>query len=152
MNIKYPAPATYPKYETLLVDMVEPNIMKVTLNRPKAYNALSHQLVGELTDLCERLKDDFYNAEGYQSEVTDGYLAAAMEALTVEEANRNWQLVQWDGVTGTSMRGECPWVWIVNLDHVTFVRDGLSIGQQPIHSHGHGLPLIQNLQDWAWEA
>ena len=98
------------------------------------------------------LKDDFYNAEGYQSEVTDGYLAAAMEALTVEEANRNWQLVQWDGVTGTSMRGECPWVWIVNLDHVTFVRDGLSIGQQPIHSHGHGLPLIQNLQDWAWEA
>lgn len=61
MNIKYPAPATYPKYETLLVDMVEPNIMKVTLNRPKAYNALSHQLVGELTDLCERLKDDFYN-------------------------------------------------------------------------------------------
>ena len=98
------------------------------------------------------LKDDFYNAEGYQSEVTDGYLAAAMEALTVEEANRNWQLVQWDGVTGASMRGECPWVWIVNLDHVTFVRDGLSIGQQPIHSHGHGLPLIQNLQDWAWEA
>ena len=98
------------------------------------------------------LKDDVYNAEGYQSEVTDGYLAAAMEALTVEEANRNWQLVQWDGVTGTSMRGECPWVWIVNLDHVTFVRDGLSIGQQPIHSHGHGLPLIQNLQDWAWEA
>ncbi len=61
MNIKYPAPATYPKYETLLVDMVEPNIMKVTLNRPKAYNALSHQLVAELTDLCERLKDDFYN-------------------------------------------------------------------------------------------
>ena len=61
MNIKYPAPATYPAYETLLIDMVEPNIMKVTLNRPKAYNALSHQLVAELTDLCERLKDDFYN-------------------------------------------------------------------------------------------
>lgn len=98
------------------------------------------------------LKDDFYNAEGYQSEITDGYLEAAMEALTVEEANRNWQLVQWDGTAGTAMRGECPWVWIVNLDHVTFVRDGLSIGQQPIHSHGHGLPLIQNLQEWAWEA
>lgn len=97
------------------------------------------------------LLDDFYNPEGYMSDVTDGYLAAAMEALSVEEANRNWQLVQWDGEGGTSMKGACPWVWIVNLDHVTYVRDGLSIGDQPIHGHGHGLPLIQNLQDWVWE-
>ena len=74
-----------------------------------------------------------------------------MEALTVEEANRNWQLAQWDGTTGTAMQGACPWVWIVNLDHVTYVREGLSIGEQPVHGHGHGLPLVQNLEDWAWE-
>lgn len=98
------------------------------------------------------LKDDYYNAEGYMNETTDRYLEAAMEALTVEDANRNWQLVQWDGTTGTAMKGECPWVWIVNLDHVTFVRDGLSIGDQPIHPHGHGLPLIQNLHEWEWTA
>ena len=96
------------------------------------------------------LLDDFYNPEGYMNETTDDYLNAAMEALTVEEANKNWQLTQWDGTTGTAMQGECPWVWIVNLDHVTYVRDGLSIGDQPIHGHGHGLPLIQNLQEWAW--
>jgi peptide/nickel transport system substrate-binding protein len=96
------------------------------------------------------LLDDFYNPEGYMSETTDAYLNAAMEALTPEEANENWKLVQWDGETGTAMKGECPWVWIVNLDHVTYVREGLSIGNQPIHGHGHGLPLIQNLQDWAW--
>lgn len=96
------------------------------------------------------LLDDFYNPEGYMNETTDAYLAAAMEALTPEEANKNWQLVQWDGSTGTAMKGECPWVWIVNLDHVTFVRDGLSIGEQSIHPHGHGVPLIQNLQDWEW--
>ena len=97
------------------------------------------------------LLDDFYNPEGYMNPVTDGYLNAAMEALTPEEANLNWQKAQWDGETGTAMKGECPWVWIVNLDHVTYVRDGLSIGEQPIHGHGHGLPLIQNLQDWRWE-
>ena len=94
--------------------------------------------------------DDFYNPEGYMSDVTDGYLEAAMSALTTEDANENWRNVQWDGTTGTSMLGECPWVWIVNLDHVTFVRDGLSIGEQPIHGHGHGLPLIQNLDEWSW--
>lgn len=97
------------------------------------------------------LLDDFYNPEGYRNDVTDGYLDAAMEALTVEDANANWQKVQWDGTTGTAMQGECPWVWIVNLDHVTYVRDGLSIGEQPVHGHGHGLPLIQNLHEWAWE-
>lgn len=96
------------------------------------------------------LLDDFYNPEGYRSETTDAYLEAAMAALTPEEANTYWQKVQWDGATGTAMQGLCPWVWIVNLDHVTYVREGLSIGQQPIHGHGHGLPLIQNLQDWKW--
>ncbi len=96
------------------------------------------------------LLDDFYNPEGYMSDVTDRYLNKAMEALTVEEANENWKKVQWDGTTGTAMQGECPWVWIVNLDHVTYVRDGLSIGEQPVHGHGHGLPLIQNLQEWTW--
>lgn len=96
------------------------------------------------------LLDDYYNPEGYQNEVTDTYLKAAMEARTVEEANTNWQKVQWDGTTGTAMMGECPWVWIVNLDHVTYIREGLTIGKQPIHGHGHGLPLIQNLQEWTW--
>jgi len=97
------------------------------------------------------LLEDFYNPEGYRSDVTDHYLQAAMEALTVGEANSNWQKAQWDGVTGTAMKGQCPWVWIVNLDHVTYVRDGLSIGQQPVHGHGHGLPLIQNLHQWEWK-
>lgn len=97
------------------------------------------------------LLDDFYNPEGYRSDVTDAYLEAAMQALTVEEANENWKKVQWDGTTGTAMQGECPWVWVVNLDHVTYVRDGLSIGNQPIHGHGHGLPLIQNLQEWTYK-
>ncbi len=96
------------------------------------------------------LLDDYYNPEGYVSDRTDGYLKAAMTALTPEEANENWQKVQWDGETGTSMQGECPWVWIVNLDHVTYVRDGLSIGNQPIHGHGHGFSLIQNLNEWTW--
>lgn len=48
----------YPKYETLLTEIVEPNIMLVTLNRPKAYNALSHQMFLDLEDLFKHLKRD----------------------------------------------------------------------------------------------
>ncbi len=99
------------------------------------------------------LLDDYYNPEGYQNAATDAHMTAALQALTPEEAYRHWHLAQWDSSTGTgtSMRGQCPWVWIVNLDHIYFVRDGLSIGEQPIHPHGHSIPLIQNLQNWSWE-
>ena len=98
------------------------------------------------------LLDDFYNPEGYMNETTDAYLNAAMEALTPEEANRNWRKAQWDGTTGTAMQGECPWVWIVNLDHVYFVRDGLNIGRQYVHPHGSNFPFLQNIQQWTWTA
>jgi len=97
------------------------------------------------------LRDDYYNPEGYLSETTDAWLEAAMEARTVEEAYAGWRMAQWDGETGTSMRGECPWVWIVNVEHVYFVRDGLNIGPQQLHAHGASMPLLMNLADWFWE-
>ncbi len=95
-------------------------------------------------------QEDFYNPEGYQSEKTDHYLSAAMEALTTEQAYKNWRLAQWDGETGTCMKGNCPWVWIVNVDHLYYVRDGLEIGRQQRHPHGASLPLLQNLHEWRW--
>ena len=98
------------------------------------------------------LLDDYYNPEGHMSEVTDGYLEAARQALTPEEAYENFRKVQWDGETGTAMIGQCPWVWIVNLDHVYFIRDNLNIGNQYVHPHGSNFPFLQNIQDWTWTA
>lgn len=98
------------------------------------------------------LRDDYYNPEGYVSSVTDGYLEAAMEALDTETTYQNWKLAQWDGATGTSMKGQCPWVWIVNVQHVYYVRDGLDIGPQQLHPHGASMPLLKNLRDWTWNS
>ena len=61
MKPVYPAPRALPTYENLLLEMVEPQILKVTLNRPKAYNALSHGLVSDLTNLAQWLVDEYYN-------------------------------------------------------------------------------------------
>jgi len=95
-------------------------------------------------------QDDYYNPEGYQSETTDGYFKAALNAATVDAAYENWQLAQWDGQTGTSMKGECPWVWMLNVDHLYYVRNGLSIGEQGLHPHGASYPLLSNLHQWHW--
>lgn len=97
-----------------------------------------------------KLKDDYYNPEGFDNATVDAYMDAAMQALTTEEANKNWQLSQWDGETGTAMKGDCPWVWLVNIQHIYYVRNGLDIGQQQLHAHGASMPLIQNLKDWKW--
>lgn len=96
------------------------------------------------------LRDDYYNPEGYSNATVDGYLDAALRAATTEEANAQWRLAQWDGTTGTAMRGDCPWVWLVNIQHLYYVRDGLDIGQQQLHAHGASWPLVQNLRDWVW--
>lgn len=97
------------------------------------------------------LKDDYANPEGYDSQTTDGYLEAAMSSLTPEEAYANWKKAQWDGQSGTAMQGECPWVWLVNMHHLYYVREGLDIGNQQLHAHGASMTLLQNLKEWSWQ-
>ncbi len=96
-------------------------------------------------------KTDWYNPEFYTSEKTDEYLDKAMNSLTIEDSYEWWQKAQWDGETGTSMRGEAPWAFYVNMTHLYFVKDGLNIGNQRIHAHGQAWPLIANLAEWTWE-
>lgn len=96
-------------------------------------------------------KTDFYNPEFYTSEKTDEYLDKAMNSLTIEDSCQWWQKAQWDGETGTSMKGEAPWAFYVNMTHLYYVKDGLDIGKQRIHAHGQAWPLIANLAEWTWE-
>jgi len=47
-----------PRYETLLVEMAEPHVLQVTLNRPEVANALNTQMGRDLQDLWSRLTED----------------------------------------------------------------------------------------------
>lgn len=95
-------------------------------------------------------KTDFYNPEFFTSDVVDEYLDNAMNSRTFEDSLEWWKKAQWDGTTGTSMRGEAPWAFYVNMSHLYYVKDGLDIGKQRIHAHGAAWPLIANLADWKW--
>lgn len=94
---------------------------------------------------------DYYNPENYRSSAVDQHIDEAMEATDWETAMAHWKLAQYDGTTGTATQGDCPWVWLVNVDHLYFVREGLDIGTQKIHPHGHDWPLAANLRDWRWK-
>lgn len=95
-------------------------------------------------------KTDWYNPENFTSETVDGWLEAALHANSLEEAIPYWQKAQWDGETGTSMRGECPYVFLLNKTHLYWVREGLDTGVQKIHAHGDAWPLVENLRCWRW--
>lgn len=86
----------------------------------------------------------------YANETVDQYMDEALKAASLEESYELWKKAQWDGTTGVSQKGDIPWIWLCNVDHLYFVRDGLDIGEQKLHPHGHGWSLVNNVEEWKW--
>ena len=87
----------------------------------------------------------------YANETVDTYMDQALAESDLEEAYTLWQQAQWDGTTGVTQEGDTPWVWLVNIDHLYWVRDGLAVAEQKIHPHGHGWSIVNNVDQWKWE-
>lgn len=87
----------------------------------------------------------------YANETVDTYMDQALAESDLEEAYTLWQQAQWDGTTGVTQEGDIPWVWLVNIDHLYWVRDGLAVAEQKIHPHGHGWSIVNNVDQWEWE-
>ena len=91
-----------------------------------------------------------YNTGFYNNPTVSGYLDAAERAPNFAASIPLWKKAAWDGKTGYGMKGDAPWAWLVNLDHVYFVDKCLDIGPRQIEPHGHGYPVTWNVQDWKW--
>lgn len=91
------------------------------------------------------------NPTYYANEVVDGYFEKALSATSQKEANEYWQKAQWDGQTGFSNKGDAPWVWLVNIDHLFLMRDNLVIGQQKVQPHEHSWPITDFIENWHWK-
>lgn len=87
----------------------------------------------------------------YANETVDGYLDAALAAVDPEEAYEFWRKAQWDGTAGVSCQGDAPWVWLVNVDHLYWSRDGLAVAKQKLHPHGHGWSIVNHVDQWEWK-
>lgn len=93
---------------------------------------------------------EYFNTGFYKNEKVDDYFELALHAKTEAEAIEYWQKAQWDGETGLNGKGDAPWVWLVNMNHLYLVKDQLDIGTQRIHVHGHAWPATDNIVDWKW--
>lgn len=91
------------------------------------------------------------NTSSYHNPKVDEYIEKALHAATQEDALQYWKLAQWDGNTGLGANGDAPFLWLVNIKHLYFIKDNLDIGKQRVHPHAHGWAIVQNLQDWSWK-
>ena len=87
----------------------------------------------------------------YANAAVDQYMDEALAASDLEAACELWKKAQWDGSQGVTAEGDIPWVWLVNLDHLYWVRDGLQVAKQKLHPHGHGWSIVNNVDQWSWE-
>lgn len=91
------------------------------------------------------------NFSSYRNATVDAHLNAALAAPTVEGAYNEWKLAQWDGAEGVAPVGGASWIWLANVNHLYFKRDGLDVGAQKPHPHGHGWSLVNNVDRWGWQ-
>ena len=92
------------------------------------------------------------NYAQYVDATVDANLEAAQAARTVEESYPFYQAAQWDAATetGVAPEGAATWVWLANVDHLYFEREGLKVAEQKPHPHGHGWSLVNNIDRWSW--
>ena len=87
----------------------------------------------------------------YGNEKVDKYMDEALAGTDLETTYELWQKAQWDGSDGVTQEGDIPWVWFCNINHLYYVRDGLTVAEQKIHPHGHGWSIVNNVDQWSWK-
>ena len=87
----------------------------------------------------------------YANETVDKYMDEALKSSDLEASYDLWKKAQWDGESGITKEGDIPWIWLCNIDHLYFVKDGLKVADQKIHPHGHGWSIVNNVDQWSWE-
>lgn len=92
------------------------------------------------------------NYAGYANDVSDDYFDAALAENNFEESYKLWRKAQWDGKVGPAPAGSATWVWMVNVEHLYFMRNNLIMAAQKPHPHGHGWSLVNNIDQWRWSA
>lgn len=91
-----------------------------------------------------------FNVADYSNATVDNYINQALAQPTVDESFAYWKNAQWDGTTGFAPQGDAPWVWLANVDHLFFQKDGLHVAEQKPQPHGHGWSVLNNVDQWTW--
>ena len=106
----------------------------------------------ELYNIYHTMKDTgLAEYSPYANDSVDRYMDQALASGNLEDSYELWKKAQWDGTAGVTQDGDIPWIWLVNIDHLYWSRNGLKVAEQKIHPHGHGWSIVNNVDQWSWE-
>lgn len=72
------------------------------------------------------------------------------EAMAVSDVTDSYPMYQ-KVLEMVSADEASTWIWLENIDHLYFSREGLNVADQKVHPHGHGWSLVNNVDQWSWE-
>ncbi len=84
----------------------------------------------------------------YDSTQVDDAMKQALAQPTVQDSYVYW----WQSQTSIAPDAAATWVWIANVNHLYYQRDGLYVAPQKPHPHGHGWSIVNNVDQWHWES
>ena len=76
-----------------------------------------------------------------------------MQEVTVVRMSAQW-LMRWeqywkDLQKYTSAKGDAPYCWLVNVNHVYLAADGFDFGKPVVQPHGGR--IFDNVTEWSWK-
>ena len=80
----------------------------------------------------------------YHNAQADSLMDQALASSDSETSLSLWKQAQ------DVIAQDVPWIWLCNIDHLYWVRDGLQVAQQKLHPHGHGWSIVNNIDQWSW--
>lgn len=89
------------------------------------------------------------NAGFYDNKAVNKNIDKALNSEDEKEALPYWQKAQFDGKTGACAKGDAPYCWLVNANHVYIVSEGFDIGKPVVQPHGGR--IFDNVTEWAWK-
>ncbi len=85
------------------------------------------------------------NAGCYRNEKVDKEIDEALDSTDEAEALEHWRAMQ----EQASAKGDAPYCWLVNANHVYLCADGFTFGQPVVQPHGGR--IFDNVVEWAWK-
>lgn len=82
----------------------------------------------------------------YANSSVDIRMDEALASPDLEQSYKLWREAQ------AGMIEDVPWIWLANIDHLYWTRDGLMVAGQKLHPHGHGWSIVNNVDQWSWGA
>lgn len=95
----------------------------------------------------------YNNMPQFSDPIVDKHIDSAISSANLDESYEFWKKAQWDKETNTGFAGNvsAPIVWLTRIDHTYYIREGLDVGKQIIHAHGHEWGLFNDMDQWRWK-